>query len=99
MTEIVGERLTAAQAKQKLWYDKRSRAREFSPGDQVLVLLPSSKVKRQIIDEGLDPEQRRQLEELLREFSDVMQDRPGLTNLAQHHIDTGDAKPSPTAAS
>ncbi|CAH1242223.1 GIN1 [Branchiostoma lanceolatum] len=176
MTEMVGERLKASQAKQKLWYDKRSRAREFSPGDQVLVLLPSSKVKLEaewqgpytvvrrvgsvdyeletpekrkkhvilhvnllkkwyqpsrpclatfkdeagaieledgqevshllgktednpsawqevIIDEGLDPEQRRQLEELLREFSDVMQDRPGLTNLAQHHIDTGDAKP------
>ncbi|XP_078666715.1 uncharacterized protein LOC144908750 [Branchiostoma floridae x Branchiostoma belcheri] len=45
MTEVVRDNLRAAQTTQKLWYDKRSRAREFRPGDQVLVLLPSSKVK------------------------------------------------------
>ncbi|XP_035664608.1 uncharacterized protein LOC118408091, partial [Branchiostoma floridae] len=36
-----------AQKKSKAWYDKTARDREFSVGDQVLVLLPSSTSKLQ----------------------------------------------------
>ena len=43
--EIVQENLAEAQSKQKTWYDKHSRAREFETGQQVLVLLPSSTSK------------------------------------------------------
>jgi hypothetical protein len=42
MTDLVRENLEGAQKKQKEWYDKRASVREFSPGDEVLLLLPSS---------------------------------------------------------
>ncbi|XP_078581557.1 uncharacterized protein LOC144864980 [Branchiostoma floridae x Branchiostoma japonicum] len=176
MTTLVRENLETAQRKQKTWYDRKARTRQFDVGDEVLVLLPSSNVKMEaewqgpytvtrkvgsvdyeiatpgkkkksqilhvnllkrwyspnqpclavfenetdatewedgqevshllgekdinpfgwkeaIIDEGLEPGQRREIEDLLQEFSDVLQDRPGRTTLTQHHIDTGDARP------
>jgi len=42
MTELVQENLSRAQRQQKRWYDSNALSREFSPGDRVLVLLPSS---------------------------------------------------------
>ena len=45
MTEIVQENLSKAQEKQKTWYDKNARVREFETGDPVLVLLPTSSSK------------------------------------------------------
>ena len=42
MTDLVRENLEGAQKNQKEWYDKRASVREFSPGDEVLLLLPSS---------------------------------------------------------
>ena len=42
MSELVQENLERAQATQKKWYDRTARAREFTPGDKVLVLLPTS---------------------------------------------------------
>ena len=42
LREIVHKNLQNAQAKQKEWYDGHARNREFHPGDQVLVLLPTS---------------------------------------------------------
>lgn len=39
---IARENLRQAQAKQKVWYDRKARARVFQPGDQVLLLLPTS---------------------------------------------------------
>ncbi len=39
---IARENLRQAQAKQKAWYDRKARARVFQPGDQVLLLLPTS---------------------------------------------------------
>ena len=41
MKDIVHENLTTAQDRQKKWYDKRAREREFKMGDQVLVMLPT----------------------------------------------------------
>ena len=41
MTELVQENLSKAQKQQKAWYDQNARSREFQPGDQVLVLLPT----------------------------------------------------------
>lgn len=38
MAEIVEENLTKVQGKQKRWYDKGARLREFKKGDPVLVL-------------------------------------------------------------
>ena len=45
MTDLVQQNLSKAQEKQKLWYDKGARQREFTAGDQVLVLLPTSTSK------------------------------------------------------
>ena len=42
MSGIVKENLEAAQKLQKRWYDQNARQRQFQPGDQVLVLLPTS---------------------------------------------------------
>lgn len=41
MQDIVQENMTGAQRKQKQWYDRSARMREFQTGDQVLVLLPT----------------------------------------------------------
>ena len=45
MTEIVQENVTAAQSKQKRWYNKGARERVFQPGEEVLVLLPTTENK------------------------------------------------------
>ena len=45
MTELIQENLSKAQGKQKAWYDKNARVREFETGDPVLVLLPTSSSK------------------------------------------------------
>ena len=42
MAELVEENVSRAQKQQKEWYDRNARSREFHPGDQVLVLLPTS---------------------------------------------------------
>ena len=42
MSELVQENLERAQATQKKWYDRTARAREFTPGNKVLVLLLTS---------------------------------------------------------
>jgi hypothetical protein len=38
--ELARENLKISQNKMKTWYDKRSKARTFKPGDKVLILLP-----------------------------------------------------------
>ena len=45
LRDIVRENLENAQATQKQWYDRNARHREFKPGDQVLILLPTSNNK------------------------------------------------------
>ena len=42
MSDVVRENLSEAQRRQKVWYDRKARQREFKPGDLVLVLLPTS---------------------------------------------------------
>ena len=162
MTELVHKNLSKAQEKQKTWYDKKARVREFEPGDPVLVLLPTSSskllaqwqgpyqvVKRvgkvnylydhrkrkrvfhinmlrafqvrrvaesneSVVDESdddvlcwkdgdpgdqptisnrLSTDQLEQLQHLLTEFSEVLKNQPGQTQLAEHKIDTGSARP------
>ena len=48
MLELVKDNLAQAQVKQKQWYYKNTRQREFKEfkdGDQVLILLPTSTSK------------------------------------------------------
>ena len=40
--EIVKDNMKEAQQQQKTWYDKTNRERELKPGEEVLVLLPTS---------------------------------------------------------
>ena len=42
LQELARENLASAQVTQKTWYDRNARDRELQPGDQVLVLLPTS---------------------------------------------------------
>ena len=42
LTEEVQQNMKAAQATQKRWYDEVSRERSFTPGQKVLLLLPTS---------------------------------------------------------
>ena len=171
MAELVEENLTKSQQKQKTWYDKDARMREFAQGDPVLVLLPTSsskllaqwqgpyqvvkqvgkvsylvdmhdrrkrrrvfhvnmlkafQVRRPVessywveditdcddpeddfdvpvwnetldeqptIGEQLNEQQQKELWKMLKEFNDVLQNEPGRTALAEHHIDTGTATP------
>ena len=46
-----------------------------------------------LIGQQLDEGQRRGLDDLLEQFSDVLQSSPGRTNLAEHTIQTGTAHP------
>ena len=171
LRDLVHENLQDAQATQKAWYDRHARNREFQPGDQVLVLLPTStnkllagwrgpytvlrqvspvnyeieitdaRKKRRIfhinmlrqwhspcalsllgeevseehcdeadndvafwndgdetpedptIGDELATEERGQLNNLLQEFRDVLQNKPGKTNVAEYCIRTGTAAP------
>ena len=45
MTTIVQDNWKKAQSRQKTWHDQNTRDRELNPGDEVLVLLPTSSNK------------------------------------------------------
>ena len=45
VTELVHDNLDKAQKQQKAWYDQNARSRELTPGDDVLVLVPTSASK------------------------------------------------------
>uniref|UniRef100_A0A3B3HAG4 Gypsy retrotransposon integrase-like protein 1 n=3 Tax=Oryzias latipes TaxID=8090 RepID=A0A3B3HAG4_ORYLA len=45
MSELAQAHMAEAQKQQKVWYDRSARQRSFSPGQKVLVLLPSSDSK------------------------------------------------------
>ena len=45
MTTIVQDNWKKPQSRHKTWYDQNTRERELKPGDEVLVLLPTSSNK------------------------------------------------------
>lgn len=45
MTALAQEHMRTAQANQKTWYDRKARDRIFHPGQQVMLLLPTSDCK------------------------------------------------------
>ena len=45
MAELAKGNLQRSQNKQKQWYDRTARQRSFQPGEEVLVLLPTTKNK------------------------------------------------------
>ncbi|XP_033739131.1 uncharacterized protein LOC117326489 [Pecten maximus] len=45
VSQVVQNNLAERKAKVKVWYDKRATERSFSPGDEVLVLLPTENAK------------------------------------------------------
>jgi hypothetical protein len=45
MRDIVGENRTDKQSKMKAWYDRNTRKRHVSPGDKVIVFLPTESSK------------------------------------------------------
>ena len=55
LQELVHDNLTKAQQTQRSWYDQNARNREFSPGDRVLVLLPTATNKLLAVWQGLYP--------------------------------------------
>ena len=168
MSDLVRDNLSEAQRRQKVWYDRNARQREFKSGDLVLVLLPTSagsltaqwqgpypvlhrigsvnylvdmhdtrKRERTFhvnmlkkwntptygnywaeadgedwteeeeeipewrgggegdskVRDQLSKAQRGQLEELLREFGDVMSNNPGRTAVVEHQVTTTGTRP------
>ena len=173
MADLVYKNMVKAQADQKRWYDRNARPHKFEPGDQVLVLLPTStskllaqwqgsyevlkpigevdylinmhdrrnkrrvfhvnmlkqfhsptavksnflvdetgqtSVESELLDEEipswnshhsgnpitgeqLSELQQSNLHKLLKEFVDVLQDKPGRTTTVEHTVDTGTASP------
>ena len=55
MSETARENSTQARKKQKQWYDQNAREWKFEPGEQVLVLLPTSMSKLLAQWQGLYP--------------------------------------------
>ena len=53
----------------------------------------SSRAVRSILRDLLQQKQKKELDALRTEFGDVMSDLPGKTELVEHRIETGDAKP------
>lgn len=49
--------------------------------------------EKAVISIKLPEQQREEMERLLEEFSDVLQNRPGRTDVAEHHIETDTASP------
>ena len=45
MSDLVNQNMIKSQATQKKWHDRNARSRKFQPGEQVLVLLPTSTSK------------------------------------------------------
>ena len=173
MTGLVEQNMEKAQDNQKKWYDRNARTRKFEPGDQVLVLLPTSTSKllaqwqgpyevvkpigevdymilmhdkrkkhrvfhvnmlkqfhsssdvhssflvkdieecstendlpddeipswnsgqngQHKIGDQLSVSQKNELQQILNEFADVLQDKPGRTTIVEHTINTGTANP------
>lgn len=54
---------------------------------------PSTAASNPVFGEQLTSEQQHELQGLLKEFADVMQNQPGRTDVAEHTIDTGAARP------
>ena len=46
-----------------------------------------------LVGSQLDINQKKQLNDVIRQFADVLQNIPGRTNLTVHHIETGSALP------
>ena len=44
MEDLVQANMEKVQSYQKQWYDKSARERHFVPGDQVLILLPTTSI-------------------------------------------------------
>ena len=169
--ELANSSQLESEKKMKTWYDQKVKLRTFEPGDEVLILLPTSekslesqwqgpfkimekigdldylvevgkgqnkrrqkyhinmlkewKTRQEIscfaneldtsdtssdfivqynsnqtenhkdinISEELTADQRKQLTDLLEEYSDMFTDVPGVTHLVEFDIDTSDAKP------
>ena len=166
MMELVQENIHQAQRQQKMWYDRSARERTFNPGEQVLVLLPTTTSKltaqwqgpyqvlqqvgpvdysiatpdrrkkktlfhinmlrewkepeqvgyfavdpldteeelealtwdggedgQPVFGEQLTSVQREELNQVLKQYQDIMTKIPGHTNLTQHRIETTDHAP------
>lgn len=61
--------------------------------DSDVILWNDSPEGQPTIGEQLNTSQREQLQQVLGEFADVMQNKPGRTALMEHRIDTGTANP------
>ena len=61
--------------------------------DDVVLWIDDECTTGPLIRQQLDKGQRRGLEDLLEQFSDLLQSSPGRTNLAEHTIHTGTAHP------
>ena len=55
----------------------------------ILFWLDGTPDDRALVGKGLNNDQRQQLQQILAEFSEVLQNKPGHTKLVEHRIETG----------
>ena len=59
----------------------------------ILFWLDGTPDDRPLVGQGLNNDQRQQLQQILTEFSEVLQNKPGHTKLVEHRIETGTSCP------
>ena len=64
-----------------------------SEDGDILFWLDGTPDDRPLVGQGLNNNQRQQLQQILTEFSEVLQNKPGHTKLVEHRIETGTSCP------
>ncbi|XP_074662740.1 uncharacterized protein LOC141915195 [Tubulanus polymorphus] len=94
--KLAQENLTSAAKKQKKQYDRKSKLRNLKVGERVLLLLPikSSETLDDVkFGSDLSPDQVVLAKQTLTEFTDILTDLPGKTDVVQHNIVLTTEKP------
>lgn len=76
--------------------DKEETDTEYSTDEGETIPVPpcfNEDESEVFISSNLQKTQREQMERLLEEYKDIIQDKPGRTDQAEHRIETGDAVP------
>ncbi|GFU30011.1 uncharacterized protein TNCV_1727241 [Trichonephila clavipes] len=74
-------------------FDQKSLAIPDSQIDKVVKTVEVEKVERDISKTKLEVKQKRELQDLFDSFQGLFSDKPGLTHVLYHEIDTGDKPP------
>ncbi|GFW99259.1 retrovirus-related Pol polyprotein from transposon 297 [Trichonephila clavipes] len=75
-------------------FDRKSSAIPDSQIDKVVKTVEEEKVEIDLSKTKLEEKQKRELQDLFNSFQGLFSDKPGLTHVLYHEIDTGDNPPA-----